>query len=318
MVKSYFLNLSLFDAAGATGAGPASTGAASDPASGGSTDPAKGDNAAAAAEPEVIYGKPPAEEAKGQSGASEKREGEGEGQVDFDAEFDKLIKGDFKDAYNTRIQKTLSERFKRADATEKQYAAAQKVLDAAALRYGLDPNDTDALIKAFDKDKSWLTQKAMQNGVSEEMQLEIEKGQRAQAELGRLRQQSQLQANLNGWMEEGSALQATYPGLDVLAEINNPETGKKFLNTLRAGNSVEDAYFLVHKDKILGGAMQYTAQKATEKVTNDIKARGLRPTENGASGAASARVYKSDPSSWDDKDIDRVRKEAQSGKRIIL
>lgn len=317
MGKSHFLNLSLFDGSGSGSGAGASTGNAATsaaPATAPVENSAKDGQAAPAVE--VVYGKAPAAEAKGQDGAAAKQAPEVK--VDYDAEFEKLIKGDYKDAYDKRMKGALQDRFKKADATERQFLEAQKFLDAAALRYGKDPSDVAGLMEAFDSDKAWLAQESLTSGKSEDEILEHRQLLRDRAELQRMRQQQQVQGDLNRWLAEGAALQGTYPGLDVLAELNNPQSGSEFLGLLRSGVGVDKAYKAVHMDEILGGAMQLSAQKATEKVTNDIKARGMRPSENGASGAAPARVYKSDPSKWDDKDIDRVRKQVLAGETIRL
>lgn len=61
------------------------------------------------------------------------------------------------------------------------------------------------------------------------------------------------------------------------------------MGLLRSGVDARTAYEVVHKDEIIGGAMQYTAQRVQEKVVNDIRARGMRPPENGGSGHRAPR-----------------------------
>ena len=301
----YFLSLHLFDAAPAPGPAPAPAAATVD----GTTDTST-DGKGADAETEVIYGKPAEDEP--QEGAPRQKG------TDFEAEFERLIKGDYKSAYEKRMQNALKDRFKNANATEKQFKEAQKVLDTVALRYGKEPSDVNGLLAALDGDTAHLTQRALENGVTEDQQKMIDQGIRAQAELARLQKQQRVQNDLNAWMQESETLKATYPNLDVLAEINHPETGEDFLYDLQRGKSVAEAYRRAPVDEITSGLMQHTAQKATEKVISDIKARGMRPPENGSGSAAPAKLYKSDPSQWDDKDIERVRKAAMEGQRIRL
>ena len=52
------------------------------------------------------------------------------------------------------------------------------------------------------------------------------------------------------------------------------------------GISVQDAYYAVHRNEIQSAAMQVTAQKAAQKISNSIQAGQRRPDENGTSGQA--------------------------------
>ena len=51
--------------------------------------------------------------------------------------------------------------------------------------------------------------------------------------------------------------------------------------SLKSGVDVRTAYEVAHHDEIISGAMQFTAQKVKEKTVNDIRARGMRPSEGG-------------------------------------
>ena len=115
-----------------------------------------------------------------------------------------------------------------------------------------------------------------------------------------------------------AAAAGIYPGLSLEAEANDPETGEQFMRLLSSGVDVRTAYEVIHKDDIISGAMHYTAQKVKEKTVNDIRARGLRPQENGAQGSTAAKVVKSDPKSWTDKDMDEVIRRVAAGERIVL
>jgi hypothetical protein len=260
-------------------------------------------------EAEVVYGNPP-EGGNDNNAAAE---------VDYDAVFEKLIKDErYKPSYDKRMGAAIKDRFKSADADKKQLASAQRFLDAASVRYGVDPADIDGLLAAMDDDSGYIEQQSMQSGMSVDAFKQHQSLLRDSRELQRMRENQQAQTDLNGWMEEAAALKETYPNLNVLAEIGNPQTGNRFLGALRNGLTVEDAYFMVHRNELMGGVMQHTAQKAVEKVTNDIKARGMRPAENGAGGGAPAKVYKNDPSAFTDDDVERVHRMMLEGKKIEL
>ena len=82
-------------------------------------------------------------------------------------------------------------------------------------------------------------------------------------------------------------MKAQYPAFDLNAEMQDPD----FVRLLRAQVPLKTIYEVRHQDEILGGAMQYTAQKVAAKVAAGVSANRGRPAENGAaaSGASGAR-----------------------------
>ena len=79
-----------------------------------------------------------------------------------------------------------------------------------------------------------------------------------------------------------------YPG------IKRAAAGPQLQSALRNGTQTAPlgiAWFHECPDEILGGAMQYTAQKVAAKVAAGVSANRGRPAENGAaaSGASGAR-----------------------------
>ena len=108
--------------------------------------------------------------------------------------------------------------------------------------------------------------------------------QRQQAELAQRRQMDQAYQRL---MQEADGVKAQYPAFDLNAEMQDPD----FVRLLRAQVPLKTIYEVRHQDEILGGAMQYTAQKVAAKVAAGVSANRGRPAENGAaaSGASGAR-----------------------------
>ena len=74
-------------------------------------------------------------------------------------------------------------------------------------------------------------------------------------------------------------------------------------------------YEVMHKDEIIHGAMQFTAQEVEKKVTNKIRANGARPSENGMSSQGAA-VVKSDVSQLSNADISEVLRRVRRGEKI--
>ena len=113
---------------------------------------------------------------------------------------------------------------------------------------------------------------------------------------------------LRGWAIQAREARALYPGLDLAVEAGEP----RFLQLLGAGVDVRTAYEVVHRDEILSGAMQYAARQAARKTAEDIRARGARPLENGATGSAGSA-----PGRLHVRDMDRAQAEiAKAAHRV--
>ena len=239
--------------------------------------------------------------------------------ADLDAEFEALIKGKFKDQYSTRVQDTIRDRLKGKDAqitelTDKQTAMAP-ILELLGKKYGADATDIKALSNAIQDDDSYFEEEAMEKGVSVQQLKEIRKMERENAELRRQMQEKQTQENANkimaGWMEQAETVKHVYPSFDFKAEMKKPQ----FVKLLHCNIDVKTAYEVLHKDEIIQGAMQFTAQTVKEKVTKGIAAQSARPAENGMSSGSTA-VVKSDVSKLNKKDLAEIQRRVANGERI--
>ena len=234
---------------------------------------------------------------------------------DRNAEFEKLIKGEYKDLYDQRVQDTVQKRLKGSKETVDRYNALSPTIELLAKKYGVDVNDIAALNKAIEDDDSYYEQEALEKGVTVEQLKEIRKMEKENAELKRQMQEqnakekgAQLYAQ---WMEQAEKAKAVYPSFDLRAEMNNP----KFLDLLRANVDVRTAYEVIHKDDIIPAAMQFTAKTVEQKLTNKIIAGGARPSENGISSQSAAQV-KSDVSQLTKADRAEIIRRVQRGEKI--
>ena len=60
-------------------------------------------------------------------------------------------------------------------------------------------------------------------------------------------------------------------------------SGGELYHMLQRGVSLEHAYLALHMDEIVGSSMQQAMQRGSAKTLETIRARGLRPSENGNS-----------------------------------
>lgn len=307
-----YLNLGLFGE-GATTGGDGGTGTA------GTT----GETAAAAVPQmkgdknplaKVIYGKQEAQAANVQTKVTDS-DGKTTESVDRNAEFEKLIKGEYKDLYDARVQDTLQKRLKGTKETVDKYNALTPILEMLGKKYGVDASDINALNKAIEEDDSYYEEEAMQKGISVEQLKAIKKMERENAELKRQMQEQNIKdkaAKLySSWLEQANQLKAIYPSFDLEGELKN----QKFADLLRSNVDVRTAYEVIHKDEIIPAAMQFTAKTVERKLANKIMANGARPSENGTN-AQSAAVVKSDVSQLSKDDILEIQRRVARGEKV--
>lgn len=235
--------------------------------------------------------------------------------VNRNAEFEKLIKGEYKDLYDARMQKTVQERLKNSKETVEKYNSLQPILEILSKKYGVDVGDIEALNKAIEEDDSYFEDEALEKGISVEELKRVKRIERENAELTRQIQEQQKQENAakiySAWLQQADETKRIYPSFDLDVEMQN----KSFVDLLRAHIPVRTAYEVIHKDDIVSGAMQFTAKTVEQKLTNKIASNSSRPSENGLSSQGAA-LTKSDVSQLDKLDIREVIRRVQRGEKI--
>ena len=198
-------------------------------------------------------------------------------------EFQKLIKGEYKDAYTKEFQRHFSDRHKDAKATQKRLESYQPIIDTLSSRYGITDGDMGKLSKAIESDESLWAEAAEEAGMTVEQfrhvkQIEAENA-RFKAEQQQNIRQQMAQRQMEVWNGQVEEVRKSYPNFNLEDELNNPG----FKAMLRAGASIRNAYEATHLDDIKKSLVASTAQQTTKEVTDNIKAKGMRPTEVGGS-----------------------------------
>ena len=234
---------------------------------------------------------------------------------DRNKEFEKLIKGEYKDLYDARMQDTIQRRLKSTRETVEKYEALTPTLEMLAKKYGVDAADIKALNQAIEEDDSYYEDEALEKGITVQQLKEIRKMERENSELRRQMQEKESRENANRlyqqWMEQANQVKTVYPSFDLSTELQNP----KFLDLLRANIDVRTAYEVLNNDKIIPAAMQFTAKQVEQKLTNKIVANGARPSENGMS-SQSASLTKSDVSQLTKADRQEIARRVARGEKI--
>lgn len=276
-----------------------------------------GGTAGAAAGSAESAGTPAGTEAAGQ----EAQQG-----ADDRAEFERLIKGQYKAYYDEKVQGHIKERFKASKQAEarmqKTIDGMQPVMQMLAEKYHADPEDVEAISKAIQEDSSYYEDEAAERGMSVEQLKEFKRISRENAALRAAEEQRQEKAGqqeaMLRWQQQSETVAQKYPGFQGLEEeANDPVTGERFLQLLSSGIDVENAYKVVHMDDLISGALEYGVNKARQDTVQTIKARGMRPSENGASGTGAAVQHK-DVASLTKDERAQLMKRALRGESIDL
>ena len=235
--------------------------------------------------------------------------------TDPNAEFEKLIKGQYKQQYDQKVQDTIQKRLKGTRETVEKYTALQPVLEILAKKHGVAAGDIDALTKAIEADDSYFEQEAMELGMSVKQLKELRSAQRENADLRRQIQERQKQENAekiySTWMQQAEETKKVYPGFDLRAELGN----SKFLDLLNSNIDVRTAYEVLHKDDIIPAAMQFAAKTVESKIASKIASGASRPAENGMN-SGSAAVVKSDVSQLTKADRQEIIRRVARGEKI--
>lgn len=268
------------------------------------------------AKPAVVYGKAEAGEEEGQVGTDTEGDGLQE-EPDPEAEFEELIKGQYADQFNSRVQGIIQQRFKNAENYQDTIASYDKAVSPLYMIYGLKPGDVQGLEDAIKNDEGLYAARADEAGITarqykENLRLRMEAAQgRSMRE--EMQRQAERQRTFNRWEQEARELKETFPAFDFTMELENPDFAQK-LNT---GYSVRDAFMATHMSDILSGMKGEVKTDTARQMVDNFRLRQSRPAENAASHAP-AVVRKTDPSKWTDEDFDEVEKRVEAGEIIRL
>jgi len=266
---------------------------------------------------EIRYGK--------QESETPRDAGAGPGEVsgdDAEAEFEALIKGRFKQAYDKRVQDTIQKRLKGTKDKVEQFDALQSsILPMLADKYGVDAADIKGLQQAIEDDDSYYEAEAFEKGLTVAQLKEIKSMERENAQLRAMQQEQQqreqIDQDLARWMEEAKQVERVYKGFNFQREINDPQTGPQFLQLLRDNVSMQAAFFALHHDEIIPQAQQFAYRQGQKQAVDTIRSGGLRPAENGTRGNSTA-VVKNDVTKLTKADREEIIRRVERGERIVF
>lgn len=314
-IKLLRAKLTVFDGDGGGGAASgtgANAGATTGEVSQEAAEKTKGDLS------KVVYGKQSdTDSVKGQAG-------EGEADLQKKAQkipFKDLINGEYKEEFDNIFQK----RFKDHKDLQQKVTDQGAVLDILMSKYQITDGDLGKLTKAIEDDDSMWDSAAYDAGMTTDQYKQFAKLQRDNARLMQAEQARENEAKAQETQArltaEANNVKQNFPDFDLATEIAStvdPETGRsRFVEMLSAGVDMETAYKAIHFNDLVNNAAKKASQATEKKVTDNIRAKGSRPVENGTS-SQSAFTIKSDPTQWSKADRAEVIRRVARGERINL
>ena len=227
--------------------------------------------------------------------------------------FDELIKGQYKEDFDNRVQSIMERRFRKMDALQQERDSMNKVIEPLMDIYGV--SSLDDLRRTVLTDNNRIAQLADEAGMTEEQYLAYRETQREnqeyrEAEQARL-QQEETDRIYSDWMDQAEALKEDYPMFDLEAESEDPQ----FISMLQAGVDVRTAYEARHLTEILRGTVSNVADAVRNHTVDAIRSRGIRPQEGGLSEQAGV-VRKTDASKLTRADREEIARRVQRGENI--
>ena len=233
--------------------------------------------------------------------------------VDKGKAFEDMIKGDYKEQFDARVKQILDKRFKAHDELAQYKNKSDELHEIMFAKYGV--KDLDGLLKAVQEDDSYFEEAAEAENLTVDQYKYKKQLEKENAEKTKALQEIERRENANRayaeWQRQSESLKTRYPNFSLESEARNPQ----FVKLLQNGIDVKTAFETIHHDEILSGAMMQTANAVRKNVTDSIKARGLRPSENGINAQAGV-IVKNDVSKLTPKDRAEIARRARMGETI--
>ena len=228
-------------------------------------------------------------------------------------EFDELIRNEYKQEFNERVQAILDRRFKTVNA---ELSAVRPIMALLRQRYGVKEGagSAEAVRGALEHDEAFWGAAAEPTGMQPAqyrrlLQAEAD-SQELRARLAAQQTAQQRRAEMERLNREAEQVRERYPDFDLRAEL---EETPNFGALIQRGIDMLTAYQVCHQDEIL----EQAAQSAESRTMNRVRANRSRPVENGRGGSRAVRLS-SDPSKWTKEQFRDVSRRVARGERIVL
>lgn len=234
--------------------------------------------------------------------------------VDTEKEYQDL-KTKYNKEFKADVQKIIDRRFAKSKEVEARLKEQDGVMNLLHQRYGT--KSVQALYEALENDEAYLDMRAEELGMTREQAQLYDKALRDKEVLERQVQEAEFQrqqdAQIQDWIRQAEELKTKYPEFDLQNELQN----EAFAAQLKAGVGVELAFKTTHFDELMQATTAYAAQQTQKAVTENIRARGTRPAENGT-GTKSGFTTSKDISNMSLKEINEKIERARRGENVTF
>lgn len=261
---------------------------------------------------EVVYGKQESDDSSTSNSDGSKNALNQDGQPAekdakaLNAEFESFIKGDYKEAFDTRVKDIIDRRFKANKDLEKKYEGHDKLVEILAQKHKTD--DIAKLTQLVEADI--VESMAYESGLTPEQQQKILNAERIerQQEMQKQRslEQQKIDQTIRGWQEQAKEMAAEYPDFNLRDAMQSDQ----FLGLLKANVPVKVAYELLNFDNLKA----QIAKDAQSQQIQNIQAKQQRPKESAKN--AKSVIVKSDVSKLTKADREEIARRAMHGENI--
>lgn len=203
------------------------------------------------------------------------------------AEFENLIRGEYKQAFDERVQKIIDRRFRDMRILKEQAARIKPILDALYEKYGeADAEKLAGLLKSED----------------------------GRANLSGDERRRHAAILVMKWRKDAEDILRENPGFTLESEMKNAA----FKNLLKAGVDMKTAYRAMHQDEILEHAVRYAAKKAHDLAMKEMRMHAYRPEENGAGGRGGAKMAPLSVSNMTRAEREEIERRCARGEKVYF
>lgn len=216
--------------------------------------------------------------------------------------------------YNRRMQETVQARLRETRAAQEQLAQMQPLLSALQERFGT--TDYNQISQALVEDESYIEREAEKRNMPIDAAKAVLKAEREAANAKAQLDQSRREAGFRRIAEQAAQTKQLYPDFNFEAELRNEKFRRMTDPSNPYGVDVKTAYEIVHHNEVLAKAVQTTAQKTQQYVTNAVAANAKRPAEN--VGNTTGAIGAIDPHNLTKENRADIRRRVKAGEKIVF
>lgn len=217
-------------------------------------------------------------------------------------DFDELVRGDYRQEYNKKVEEIIKNRLKDHYQLKKSLEDITAALNGLKDKLGIKAKDNKEIISQITErlEKGDSAFNVKEANSSNEMRNEKDTLTNARKEVMKL-------------ISDSEKTKEYYPQFEIQKELKDPEFRKVLKFT---GNDPKKAFEILHFDEIISSVIRDTAKLAQERMAGSIAAKAVRPVE-GAQSAAGTVYINQDPKSLSKADRADIKRRVRRGEKIV-